>query len=180
MDLGITRATMHEEGLLKKASSIGLSQDRLKELLEYNPETGIFTRLVTANGNALAGSEAGSIDAYGYVIISIGGYRFKAHHLAWFYVHGEWRMIDHKEWPRSNNAISNLRPASYSQNNHRKHTYNPLGHIGVRLRNGKYQANIRINGVITTIGNYDTVGEAGEAYKQRAREVFGEYANEGE
>jgi len=85
-------------------------------------------------------------------------------------------MIDHKEWPPSNNAINNLRPATYSQNNHRKFIYNPHGHVGVRFRSGCYQAHIRIKGVITRIGSYATAGEAGEAYRQKAREIFGEYA----
>lgn len=166
-------ATIHEEGLQLRASSIGLSQDRLKELLSYAPETGIFVWLQGKKADSIAGSE----DDKGYISICIQYVRFKAHHLAWFYMYGEWRMLDHKEWPPSNNAINNLRPATYSQNNHRKHTYNPLGQTGVRFRSGFYEAHIRINGVVTRIGKYDTLGEAGEAYKQRAREVFGEFAN---
>ena len=85
-------------------------------------------------------------------------------------------MIDHKEWPHSLNAITNLRPATFSQNNHRKYVHNPLGFVGVRFRHGSYQAHIRIDGVITLIGRYNTVGEAGEAYRRKASEVFGEYA----
>src|SRR5437762_757247 len=151
--------TMIESELSKRASSIGLSQDRLKELLEYDPETGLFKWLQASNGRIKVGDIAGSEDSKGYIIIGIGGVRFKAHQLAWFYIHGEWRMIDHKDWPRSNNAINNLRPATYSQNNHRKHVYNPLGYVGVRFKNGSYEANIRIDGIITLIGRYNTAGE---------------------
>jgi hypothetical protein len=147
-------------------------------LLDYNPETGIFIWKVYINGRAKVGDIAGSEDSKGYIVISIGGQRFKAHSLAWFYVHGEWRMIDHKEFPYNNNAIDNIRPATFSQNNHRKHTFNPTGFIGVRFKSGKYEANIRIAGVITTIGRYATAGEAGAAYQQKAREVYGEFANE--
>src|ERR1700761_1982738 len=165
-------ATTTEEELQKRASLIGLSQERLKELLRYDPETGIFYWLICHSRCRKPGDEAGSIDSKGYVVISIGGQRFKAHHLAWFYVHGVWCMTDHKEWPPSNNSISNIRPATFSQNNHRKHTHNPLGYRGVRFKSGSYEANIRINGVITTIGRYSTLEEAGAAYVNKAREVF--------
>lgn len=159
--------------------STELSQERLRRYLRYDPETGVFTWLIN-QGKARAGDEAGSIDSKGYIKISVCGHRHGAHQLAWLYMYGKLAMIDHKDNVPHNNKLSNLRKATYSQNNHKRQLYNPLGHTGVRFRSGKYQAHIRINGVITRIGAYDTLEEASGAYKKAAIKYFGEFANEDE
>src|SRR5690606_34614864 len=96
-----------------------LTQQRLKELLYYDPETGIFTRLVGRSGpRARAGDVAGSDNGKGYIRIYVDGRPYKAHRLAWFYMHGEWpEEIDHRNGERADNRLSNLRPVTRQQNN---------------------------------------------------------------
>jgi hypothetical protein len=66
-----------------------LTQERLKEVLNYDPETGIFTRAVKRHKYP-AGEKAGTVEFNGYIVIRISGKTYKAHRLAWLYVYGEW------------------------------------------------------------------------------------------
>lgn len=79
--------------------------ERLKELLSYNPETGLFTRLCWTGGNARKGTIAGTRDAHGYIRLLIDGRKYYAHRLAWFYMTGEWPENDteHKDLDGFNN-----------------------------------------------------------------------------
>jgi len=93
---------------------------RVRELLSYCPETGVFKWKVTLSNRAKAGSQAGAPNNKGYIEIKIDGTRYKAHRLAWFYVYeqdpGE-QEIDHQDLNKGNNRIGNLRLATRKQNN---------------------------------------------------------------
>lgn len=94
--------------------------DLVRELLSYCPETGVFKWKVTLSNRAKAGEKAGAPNTKGYVSIKINGRQYKAHRLAWFYVHGEDpgdHEIDHKDLRKGNNCIGNLRLATRKQNN---------------------------------------------------------------
>lgn len=70
-----------------------LAAERLRQLVAYNPATGIFTWLVDRKGRGgvvRAGSVAGTIDANGYRVITIDNRKYVAARLAWFYVTGDW------------------------------------------------------------------------------------------
>lgn len=150
-----------------------LTVSLLRELLDYNPENGIFTWRKT-------GKIAGNLNPNGHVYIGIRGYYFKAHRLAWFYIYEEWAgLLDHKDQRASNNAISNLRKATASQNQANKSIYinNMLRVKGVKEKpSGRYEARIRVNKRLLYLGTFDTIEEAREAYKQAAIEHFGEFA----
>src|SRR5574337_1093125 len=94
-----------------------LAQEKLKELLEYNPVSGDFYWKVN-RGNARAGDKAGTIkvvkDAWSCISIMVSGKHYLAHRLAWFYIYGEWpdTDIDHKDGNSLNNAFLNLRLAT--------------------------------------------------------------------
>jgi hypothetical protein len=127
-----------------------------------------------------AGQMAGHIGAKGYRIIGLWGEHYSAHRLAWLYMRGEWPAgdLDHEDTNRANNAISNLRLASESQNqaNRRANKSRALPK-GVALhKNGKYQASIKIGGRSIHLGLHATAEQAHVAYAAAAARAFGDFA----
>ena len=94
-----------------------LTAERLREVLSYDPKTGIF-RWRKARGKLPAGAIAGVDTEKGYRRIGLDYANHYAHRLAWLYVHGQWPVeeIDHKNGVRSENWIKNLREATHAQN----------------------------------------------------------------
>jgi hypothetical protein len=95
-----------------------LTQAHLKELLHYDPDTGVFTWKDIKKNRHLAGKMAGNVSVLGYVIIKINQKYHKAHRLAWLYEFGQFpeKWIDHINRDRSDNRIANLRNADHSLN----------------------------------------------------------------
>ena len=147
-----------------------ITADRLRELLHYDPEPGIFTWLVDAAMCRKKGSPASSVgNSGGYSHISIKKVLFKAHRLAWLYVYGAFPDcgIDHINGVKNDNRISNLRPASYTTNGENQrvaHSNSKTGFLGVTKFRGCYVARIRINKVLRFIGRFKTPEAAHEAY----------------
>jgi hypothetical protein len=104
-----------------------LTQERLKELLFYDPDTGIFTWRVNRGrgpggctlGGKLKGKVAGSLHPDNRIFIHIDRRMYGAHRLAFLYVYGRWPEpeVDHIDRDMSNNRISNLREATRRQQN---------------------------------------------------------------
>lgn len=138
------------------------SQEELHALLEYNPDTGIFTWKQYHSRHAKAGSIAGSIHHTGYQNITIKGKRYQLHRLAWKHFYGEEppAELDHINRDRADNRICNLRKASRTQN-----TQNTSG-LGVSLHKscGKWVARIGLKNRNITIGSYDCPLMAGIDY----------------
>lgn len=151
---------------------------KLKECFCYYPDTGDFIRL-TRLGRWGAGTNAGSLHVQGYIIISIDKQLYKAHRLAWLYVHGEWPThgfdIDHINGNRADNRITNLRLATRSQNNANSKTRrdNISGSRGVSRWHRDHRWRATING--RHLGLYETKQEAQEAYSIAARQEFGDF-----
>lgn len=94
------------------------TQERLRELLDYDPETGVFTRKAS-KGNIKAGQEAGCTNPRGYIQIRIDGSLYLAHRLAFVWMEGSidrQRQVDHIDGDPSNNRWANLRLTTQSQN----------------------------------------------------------------
>jgi hypothetical protein len=91
--------------------SNNLTQDRLKELLHYDPVTGVFTRLTKAARCVNIGDTAGFVASNGHVHIKINSKGYSAHQLAWLYITGEWSktQINHNDGNSLNNWFDNLR-----------------------------------------------------------------------
>lgn len=160
-----------------------ISLIRLKELLEYNPYTGIFTWKIARSNQILAGTIAGTTHLKGYSIIEVEGIQYKASILAWFYFYGQWphKIVDHKDRDNSNDRITNLRLASKEENtaNTKLYRNNKSGFRGVSYApGGKWKAYIRINGRPKHLGVFDTPEEASEAYTTAAKEIYGDFVGE--
>jgi hypothetical protein len=101
-----------------------LTAQRLREILSYDPDTGLFTRRKWCGGTSRAGSVAGGVTTGGYIQVGVDGTIYKAHRLAWLYVYGEWPKndIDHINGVPADNRISNLRdvPRKVNNQNRRK------------------------------------------------------------
>jgi hypothetical protein len=143
-----------------------LNQKRLKELLSYDPETGLFTWKVSFSSRARAGCSAGTINGSGYMRIMLDKKSYRSHGLAWLYVHGVWPdVIDHIDGVRHHNFISNLRDTTQSgniQNFIKPTARNTSGFLGVSFHKGagKYAAQIRDGDTRHFIGLFITAEEA--------------------
>ncbi len=147
-----------------------LTAERLRELLDYNQHTGEFVWRVSCRGTK-AGDIAGSSGNEGRRHITIGYARFKAHRLAWLYVHGVWPkgLIDHINGTPSDNRIDNLREATVSENQCNQkvaHSHNKTGLLGAHWREdkNKYRSRISIDGREVFLGYFDTAEDAHKAY----------------
>lgn len=157
-----------------------LTVERLRELLHYDRQTGVFTRLIKAGGQPV-GAVAGSPHSAGYVELRVDGKAYLAHRLAWFYVHGEWppTKLDHRDTIRTHNWIDNLRPASDQENaqNTNAHVDNVSGFKGVSIhkKSGRFRATIRVDGRQKHLGYFSTGEEASSAYQDAAAKQYGEF-----
>lgn len=167
------------------AAKPSLTRARLKELLHYDPETGVFTRRLN-KGRWKAGSVAGCTAKWSrggvYTVIRVDDVLHLAHRLAWLYVTGEWPSdeIDHIDLNGANNRWANLRAATGDQNkaNKPKQSNNTTGFKGVWFHRqiGRYAASINIRGKKHSLGCYATPEEAHAAYRAAAVRAWGEYA----
>lgn len=153
------------------AYSSDLSAEQLREALNYDPETGAFTWLLSPSGPVRAGSAAGSKDSRGYVCIRLGGKAHKAHRLAWLYVNGEWPEtdIDHANRNRADNRFVNLRLATKSENkqNSGRSVNNTSGQRGIywcKLRE-KWAVHISVGNRRLHLGRYISLDDATAARK---------------
>ena len=161
-----------------------LTAARLRELLSYDPETGVFTRRVAVgrHGRWRAGSVAGAPCGGGYSAIRIDRRRYPAHRLAWLYMTFAWPVadVDHINGATSDNRWRNLRAATAVQNgrNARLRVDNVSGFKGVCFDNqpGKWRADIKIGGTQRFIGHFVSPERAFLEYCFAAWKHFGDFA----
>ena len=152
------------------------SRDRVKELLDYNPETGVFTWKVNRNNRqAKAGSTAGCYDKTTGVRIRVDKQECKAHRLAWLYVHGEDPgplYVDHINRDNSDNRLSNLRLATHQQN---LMNQDCKGYFWESTRQ-KFRAMITVDYKHIYLGDFDCPLLARLAYIDAKRKYNGEFS----
>jgi hypothetical protein len=166
-----------------KAIDGGVTAERLREVLAYEPATGVFTWLVRTTNSVKVGDVAGCVNKGGYVHITIDGCCYLAHRLAWLYMSGEWPVddLDHINGDRADNRICNLRDATESQNiaNSRMQVNNKSGFKGVSWHKyaRKWCACIGLNGKVKHLGYFDSPEGAFMEYCFAAWRNFGDFAN---
>lgn len=159
-----------------------LSHRRLLDLLHYDPETGIFTRLVCTSSQHRVGEAVGRSHGNGYLKTPVDGAVFKMHRLAWFYMTGAWPKdkVDHINGERADNRWSNLREVSGAENAHnqrRPHRSGSTGFLGVRAFRHhmpgpkRYTAVIALDGKRRHLGVFYTPEEAHVAYVSAKRKL---------
>ena len=151
-----------------------LTQDRLKQVLRYNPDSGVFTRLLSV-AQAKAGSQAGS-QTSGYLAVRIDGTLHYCHRLAWFYMTGQMPagQIDHINGVGTDNRWCNLRDVSRrtNQQNRQKHqANNSCGLLGVSRNKGRFMSRIVLESGDRYLGTFDTPQQAHEAYLTAKRQL---------
>ncbi|AUR99409.1 hypothetical protein NVP1265O_30 [Vibrio phage 1.265.O._10N.286.52.F6] len=173
-----------------------ITQELVKELLHYDPETGEFTHKHRGRhhfsndgrfrhwNDRFSGLKAGKKRSNGYWIITIFNKAYRAHRIAWLYVYGSFPsgQIDHINGVRNDNRIKNLRDVNQAENgkNQKRRSTNTSGVTGVWFskQKGKYVAEILVNGVKHHIGTFESVTAAAKARKEAERK-FGFHKNHG-
>lgn len=151
-----------------------MNQERLKEFLKYDPETGIFRwRSRPINHRVDVGDVAGYSGERG-VQIRIDGVLHLAHRLAWLYMTGSFPKlhIDHKNGDPQDNRWKNLRDVSRSvnlQNQRHARKNNTTGMLGVARNRNRFKAVIVVKGAPINLGTFKTPEEAHEVYLEAKR-----------
>lgn len=154
-----------------------LTQEKLKSLLDYDPDTGVFTWKAT-RGHARKGAPAGRVFNEGYILISVAGKEYLAHRLAWLWMTGGFppNCIDHINRVRTDNRFSNLRLATVAENSQNvREPGNQAGATGVCQVGNRFRARIRVRNVEIHIGVFATKQEARDAYLEKKRELHGHF-----
>ena len=142
---------------------------RLKQLLDYDSETGLF-KWRTGRKGAAKDARVGSIRPDGYQVIRLDARQYRAQRLAMFYANGVWPTgdVDHINGDKLDNRLCNLRDVPTLQNQHNKFSAQSNGQIGIRgvkdSSHGTFVASISAHGHEYYLGSYATPEEASNAY----------------
>jgi len=167
-----------------KEKEILLSQEKLKKVLHYNPDTGIFTWLISCK-RIKAGDRAGTTSFYRYIYININKKSYLAHRLAWLYMKGVWPkgQIDHENHIRDDNRWSNLYGKTQVENlkNKSKYRNNVSGVTGVHWVNSlkRWRASIKQESKQIHLGQFIDKFEA-ICCRKSASNKYGFHENHGQ
>ena len=170
--------------------------DILKELLDYNSETGKLywkkrdrkyfpsDRSCTWWNNRYSKKEAFAYKSKeGYYIGSIFGKTYLKHRVIWAFHYEKWPSdeIDHINRIRDDNRICNLRVATHQQNlqNKTSHKGSTSKYLGVywHKQSEKWIAQIRVNGAKMYLGIFNNEENAAIAYDKASKKHHKEFAN---
>ena len=163
------------------------SCDIVHQMLLYDPSTGAFTWKARGQltwDKRFAGQPAGWRHSTGCLVLTLDYVPYRAHRIAWLCVYGEPvpEIIDHIDGNKLNNSISNLRAATKSQNavNSQK-TKGASGVRGVEIARrqkgpDRYHARIGYRGSSISLGTFDAMEDAVEAYQSATIRLFGKFA----
>ncbi len=151
-------------------------------MLDYNPETGMFTWIVVPNNTIKLGRVAGKLMPNGYINIRVKKRNYYAHRLAFLWMTGSFpkETVDHVNNRKSDNRWKNLRPASMSENmiNVKMRSNNTSGCKGVYWHKGaqKWHARGTKNKTSKSLGLFASLEEASNRFKEWQKNNFGDFA----
>lgn len=143
-----------------------LTQAQVRELFNYDPDTGLFTRLKTTGPRGQVGDTAGCDGGSGYILVMISGSKHRIHRLAFLYMTGSWptAQVDHINGLRDDNRWSNLREVSNTENaqNQKRRCTNTSGTTGVSWNKSKNKwcAYLAVTGKRMYLGMFASLDEA--------------------
>lgn len=145
------------------------TQARVTEVLDYDPDTGIFRWRQTRGSRAIVGHIAGSPHNEGYLQIKIDGVNYLCHRLAWLVMTGHWptRLVDHENTIGTDNRWTNLRQAGHAenaQNVHRAHEDSVTGLLGAAVFGKQFRSTIMVKGKAISLGVHKSAEDAHQAY----------------
>ena len=161
---------------------MALTQQTLKDLLEYEPSTGIFYWKSNTSSRNVIGKPAGYCK--GYVFIRIHKKLHYAHRLAFLYMTGNYPadQVDHINGVPSDNRWENLREVSPLENrrNAARSKNNTSGVTGITWdkRKNFWYVRITLNRINKFIGYFEHLEDAKQARKQ-AEIDYGFHQNHG-
>ena len=153
-----------------------LTQDLLREVFDYDPESGEFTRKVPSRY-----ATRSDPDTERYKAVRIAGGMHRVHRLVWLYVYGEipkGKVIDHINGDKHDNRLANLRLVDRAQNNRNSKVSakNSTGYKGVSVKRGGFLACLSVGNKTRYVGTFTSPEEAARAYDKAALAEYGEYA----
>jgi len=160
-----------------------ITQTRLKELLDYNPDTGVFTWKVRRS-NIAAGTVIFSRHSHGYFQVGVDKKRYLAHRLAWLYVYGEMpeHEIDHINHDPADNRIKNLRCVTHAENlknaSLQKNNLSGINGVHYDKSRSKWMAHIQVQKKFKNLGRFDSFEDA--VFARKTAEIrYGFHENHG-
>jgi hypothetical protein len=176
---GCSKTNAKQQRHQRFRSTERITHSELLKILNYDPLTGIFTWRESIARRVRPGDVAGRKSGHGYWGLHIGGRSYAAHHVAWFYMTGQWpaEYLDHINLIRSDNRFANLRPANSSQNgqNTTVSKRNKSGLKGVRKTGSRWTAEIMVNKKAIRLGRFDSAEEASAAYIEAKKKLHSHY-----
>lgn len=168
---------------------MSLTQDRVRELLDYDPSTGEFrwkwaeprSRGEAIRNGRMAGKIAGTTHVHtGGIAIKIDGEFHLAHRLAFLWMTGETPpCVIHLNGAPKDNRWENLRAVTNSQlrASGKGWARRSGPYRGVRQMGNRFGATVYQDGRQHWLGCHDTAEQAARAHDAKARELYGEFAS---
>jgi hypothetical protein len=142
-----------------------MDQKTLKQILTYDPCTGLFTYNINLPPRGKVGCVAGYDSGAGYIRLSLYGKKYYAHRLAFVWMAGEYpKVVDHINGICNDNRWVNLRNVTQKEN-----SSNRLKGNGVRLKHNRWYARYST----VHLGVFDNKEDAVKAYLQAKERCAG-------